>query len=59
MINHHQGGVEMAQGVLKLSENSDVRTLALAIANSQSAEIEQMQQLLDARTAEGSAGAQG
>lgn len=55
MIAHHRGGVTMAQKALELSEQPDVRTLAQAIATSQAAEIEQMQELLQERKVQGSA----
>jgi uncharacterized protein (DUF305 family) len=46
MIDHHQGGVLMADAVLTSTEQPQVRRLATAIASSQRAEIEQMTQLL-------------
>ncbi|HEX2894473.1 MAG TPA: DUF305 domain-containing protein, partial [Marmoricola sp.] len=47
MIAHHHGGVSMAQAVLERTQRTEVRTLATAIVTAQSAEITQMQQLLD------------
>lgn len=49
MIAHHQGGVEMAQSVLKRTGRPEVTTLARSIVTAQSAEIEQLRQLLEAR----------
>jgi uncharacterized protein (DUF305 family) len=46
MIDHHQGGVLMADAVLTSTKQPQVRRLAAAIASSQRAEIEQMTQLL-------------
>lgn len=46
MIAHHRGGVAMADAVLAVTEQRQVRQLAQAIATSQQAEIEQMTQML-------------
>lgn len=45
MIEHHEGAIQMAQLILD-SENSDVKALGEAIVESQTAEIEQMKQML-------------
>ncbi|WP_425144797.1 DUF305 domain-containing protein [Deinococcus sp.] len=50
MIQHHRGGVQMAQDGLK-SGVGQVRTLARAIVNSQSAEIKLMSEMLRQRGA--------
>ncbi len=49
MIEHHIGAVEMAEGILELSEHPAVTKLAQAIVDSQSSEIELMETLLDER----------
>lgn len=49
MIAHHRGGVEMAQAVLARTTQPEVLALARSIVRSQTAEIELMQQMLDAR----------
>ncbi len=49
MIPHHQGGVEMAEAGVRLVESAPARNLAATIAASQTAEIEQMQQMLEER----------
>jgi uncharacterized protein (DUF305 family) len=49
MIDHHRGGVDMAEAVLERSDNVQVRRLADAIVVSQEAEITAMRELLDAR----------
>lgn len=46
MIPHHQGGVEMAEAALERTDRPEVRRLAGAIINTQQAEIEWMQTLL-------------
>lgn len=53
MIAHHRGGVDMARAVLKVTAHAQVRQLATAIATAQVAEIDQLQKLLDERTARG------
>jgi uncharacterized protein (DUF305 family) len=45
MIEHHEGAILMAQMILD-SENPEVRALGEAIVESQTAEIEQMKQML-------------
>ncbi|GII55350.1 DUF305 domain-containing protein [Planotetraspora thailandica] len=52
MIRHHEGGVEMAQALLKLSDRPDVRSLAQHIVDSQTAEIKLMKDLLTQRGAQ-------
>ncbi|MEO2109031.1 MAG: DUF305 domain-containing protein [Actinomycetota bacterium] len=46
MIDHHRGGVEMAEGLLERSDHPVVRQLAGSILDSQSGEIELMERLL-------------
>jgi uncharacterized protein (DUF305 family) len=45
MIEHHEGAIQMAQMILD-SENPEVKALGEAIVESQTAEIEQMKQML-------------
>ena len=47
MIKHHQGAIDMAQMVLA-SENAEAKTLGENIVATQQAEIERMQELLQA-----------
>jgi uncharacterized protein (DUF305 family) len=49
MIKHHRGGIAMAQAARTLASDDNVVLLADAIASSQAAEIEQMEQLLQDR----------
>jgi len=42
MIGHHQGAIRMAKAVLERTEDDEVRSLATAIADAQTREIEQM-----------------
>jgi uncharacterized protein (DUF305 family) len=49
MIPHHQAALPMAEDVLERSDRSEVERLAGAIAASQQAEIEVMQDLLQSR----------
>jgi uncharacterized protein (DUF305 family) len=42
MISHHQGAIDMAQEAVEQAEHEEIRTLAKAIIEAQSAEIEQM-----------------
>ncbi|MEO3888939.1 DUF305 domain-containing protein [Nonomuraea sp. B5E05] len=51
MIRHHEGGVEMAEGLLKLSTRAEVVNMAQKIVASQSGEIELMTKLLEKRGA--------
>jgi uncharacterized protein (DUF305 family) len=46
MIEHHQGAVEMAETEIADGQNADVIALAESIRDSQTAEIDEMQQLL-------------
>lgn len=48
MIAHHQGGIEMAEGVLARTDVPQVVALATGIARAQQAEIETMQEMLAA-----------
>jgi uncharacterized protein (DUF305 family) len=56
MIDHHRGGVLMADAVLTTTQQPQVRRLAAAIASSQRAEIEQMTDLLTRLPATGPPG---
>ncbi len=49
MIRHHEGGIDMARGVIKLSNRSEVKRLAQSMVNSQQAEVELMQDMLKKR----------
>jgi len=49
MIDHHRGGVEMAEAVLDRSDERVVTSLARAIVRSQTAEISYLEELLAAR----------
>ncbi|MFC6085017.1 DUF305 domain-containing protein [Sphaerisporangium aureirubrum] len=51
MIRHHQGGVDMAKGLLKLSDRPEVRTMAQHIVDTQDSEIQLMTEMLTARGA--------
>jgi uncharacterized protein (DUF305 family) len=53
MIDHHRGGVEMAEAVLARSDVPQVVSLATGIERSQSSEITVMDDLLKARPAAG------
>ncbi|MGN9845008.1 DUF305 domain-containing protein [Nonomuraea sp. H19] len=52
MIRHHEGGVQMAEGVLKLSTRSEVVSMANKIVQGQSGEIKLMTELLKQRGAQ-------
>jgi uncharacterized protein (DUF305 family) len=52
MIRHHEGGVQMADAVLKLSNRDEVRSMAQNIVNTQQSEISYMTQLLKERGAQ-------
>jgi uncharacterized protein (DUF305 family) len=56
MIDHHRGGVLMADAVLTSTSQPQVRRLASAMASSQRLEIEQMSELLAKRGTSGSQG---
>ena len=49
MIPHHQGGVEMAQAAAATAADDDVRRLAQAIVDSQSAELAVLRDMLSER----------
>jgi uncharacterized protein (DUF305 family) len=46
MIRHHQGGLPMAEYALAHGQTAEVKSLALAVINSQQSEIVYMEQLL-------------
>jgi uncharacterized protein (DUF305 family) len=48
MLRHHLGGIHMVEGVLKLTDNDQVRTLAQAMQAGQQREVTIMQDLLTA-----------
>ncbi|MFF0861522.1 DUF305 domain-containing protein [Nonomuraea sp. NPDC003560] len=52
MIRHHEGGVEMAEGLLKLSKRDEVAGMAQKIVQGQSGEIKLMTDLLKQRGAQ-------
>ncbi|MFB4264547.1 DUF305 domain-containing protein [Nonomuraea sp. GTA35] len=52
MIRHHEGGVQMAEGLLKLSTRSEVVSMAQKIVDGQSGEIKLMTELLRQRGAQ-------
>jgi uncharacterized protein (DUF305 family) len=47
MIRHHEGGIDMASYAADHAEVSFVRTVAQGMVESQTAEIDQMEQMLD------------
>ena len=49
MIRHHQGGIEMAQAILDRTENEMIQEIANQMIVVQSAEIDVMNQMLEAR----------
>ena len=51
MIRHHEGGVDMAKGLLSLSDRDEVTTMAQHIVNGQSGEISLMKDMLRQRGA--------
>ena len=51
MIDHHKGGVQMADAILARTERGDVRQLATSIVNGQQSEIVLMTQMLAKRGA--------
>ncbi len=51
MIEHHRGGVEMAEAALDLAERPEVRRLAQAVVDAQRVEITVLEELLEARAA--------
>ncbi|NUR83174.1 MAG: DUF305 domain-containing protein [Nonomuraea sp.] len=52
MIRHHEGGVDMAEGLLKLSKRDEVVNMAQKIVQGQSGEIKMMTELLKQRGAQ-------
>jgi uncharacterized protein (DUF305 family) len=46
MIEHHRGGVEMAEAIIPLTERPEVLNMAQAIVDSQNAEIVNMEAML-------------
>ncbi|WP_326821180.1 DUF305 domain-containing protein [Streptosporangium sp. NBC_01639] len=52
MIRHHEGGVQMAQGLLKLSDRDEVATMARHIVEGQTGEIKLMTDMLRQRGAQ-------
>ncbi|MEV7009392.1 DUF305 domain-containing protein [Streptosporangium sp. NPDC051022] len=51
MIRHHEGGVQMSQGLLKLSDRDEVTTMARHIVDGQTGEIKLMTDMLAQRGA--------
>ncbi|WP_368499926.1 DUF305 domain-containing protein [Herbiconiux sp. A18JL235] len=49
MIMHHQGAIEMAQTEVDAGQNADAVTLAKKIVTDQTAEINEMQSMLDSQ----------
>jgi uncharacterized protein (DUF305 family) len=47
MIDHHRGGVAMAEFAVENAENDAVRSMARSMITGQSAEITEMQNVLD------------
>ncbi|GGL03530.1 DUF305 domain-containing protein [Planomonospora parontospora subsp. antibiotica] len=52
MIRHHEGGVQMAEALLKLSDRDEVVTMARHIVNTQDGEIKLMKDMLKQRGAQ-------
>ncbi|WP_433376606.1 DUF305 domain-containing protein [Streptosporangium sp. CA-115845] len=52
MIRHHEGGVQMGRGLLKLSDRDEVATMAQHIVDGQAGEIELMTDMLRQRGAQ-------
>ena len=50
MIAHHTGGIAMAQAAAAEARTPEVKTLANAIVTAQTAEVQQMEQMLAARS---------
>lgn len=50
MIDHHEGGVAMAEAAVAEARTTEVRTLATAIASAQASEITLLQRMLDDRS---------
>jgi uncharacterized protein (DUF305 family) len=55
MIRHHEGGVLMAEAALEKAQDDHVRGFAQQVINTQSAEIQTMTEMLEARMASGAA----
>jgi|HigsolmetaAR206D_1030411.scaffolds.fasta_scaffold00576_7 uncharacterized protein (DUF305 family) len=51
MLNHHLGGIHMAEGILELTDDEQVTALAQSMVNGQKKEIELINSLLAARGA--------
>jgi len=51
MIRHHEGGVQMAEGLLRLSDRPEVTGMARKIVDGQTGEIKLMTELLQHRDA--------
>jgi uncharacterized protein (DUF305 family) len=51
MITHHQGGIQMAQGAIELTDRPEVVRLAQTIIDSQTGELKVMTDMLEARGA--------
>ncbi|MER6677038.1 DUF305 domain-containing protein [Streptomyces sp. NPDC000983] len=47
MIEHHDGAIAMAEDLRRDGENADAKRLAAAVVKGQSAEVEQLRDLLD------------
>jgi len=47
MIDHHKGAIEMAEDVRKNGANANVRILAGNVIKTQSAEVKQLQKIVD------------
>lgn len=52
MLAHHRGAVEMSEVALRYGSDEQVRDLAQRIIDAQAAEIEEMEQWLEARAAQ-------
>ncbi|WP_336210376.1 DUF305 domain-containing protein [Nonomuraea sp. LPB2021202275-12-8] len=52
MIRHHEGGVQMAEGLLELSDRAEVVSMARKIVDGQKGEIKLMTELLQHRGAQ-------
>jgi uncharacterized protein (DUF305 family) len=52
MIRHHEGGVQMAEGLLRLSDRPEVAGMARKVVEGQSGEIKLMTEMLGHRNAQ-------
>ncbi|GGK45887.1 DUF305 domain-containing protein [Planomonospora parontospora subsp. parontospora] len=52
MIRHHEGGVQMAEALIRLSDRDEVVTMARHIVNTQDGEIKLMKDMLKQRGAQ-------